>query len=1635
MLTPLRVCLLAMLAVFCLPLHAQSDAGSIQFVPGTLRASEGDASVTLQVERVGGASGVAAIRLGVSGGTATQGQDYPAQAEVLSWDDGEAGIKQVAFALTDDDSSEGRETIFLRLYNPVGAGFGKYRDLKILLDDNDSGAGVLQFVERSTRFAEGTRGTRIAVERVSGSTGEASVRWAPTGGSATARVDFPQQGGLLNWANGETGVKIIELAVTDDYETEGRENIRLGLFNPVNAGLGSRRSHNAVILDDDADYSLDLGAGNCALAPGRHVIEQWTDQVGTTALGAGTPAPATHTLQLPSGCDIAEMEVAIQWDGVSDDLDMRLDQPGGASTVAESGNTGGRGVERIRLLDPASGDYAVEAYGYVSRNTTFRGTVTVDIGPPSACEVSFHDLPVGAGVASVDPTLDWDLPGDVVLSFASATGRDAALERLLQPLGPLSAAERQRAFAYRELHALRVHAEVLTPAWIESLRSTLDGLPLISFWAPPADVPLLNSSVPLIGVDDARAHFATAELGLQGAGVGVAIIDTGVDKTQGDLAGVVHNVRMLQTQAVEAINTETNEGHGTHIAGTIVGDGSASGGQYRGVAPASDVVGIAVDVGAPYLFSLEGIDYVLTQRERFNIRVSNHSYGPGLGSGFRFDPTSASSLAIKQLYDAGVIPVFAAGNLGPANDTIGPDAQHPCVISVANGDRNYELADSSSRGTPDNTTAPGPDITAPGTRITASRALNGATSTPLANTSNPRYATISGTSMAAPHVVGVIALMLEANPALDFEGVYDILQSTARAMPGYQPHEVGAGYVDALGAVAAALQRNKPQDGYDVDVSGGATRVYERSATAGTYLGVLCTGCPAEGGTIVPHAFDFVLPASLNDVEQLRFVVRWQSAVDQLGLDVYGPDNDSALRGSSYTLASGMQEVVLTPQAPANAVATGRYRIEVSETLLNLGAAFTVEVDVVRADAAPTRTLRSTEFQRASQQPAQCADGVDNDGDGLTDLADPGCSSSIDDDETDPPPPSACSNGLDDDGDGWTDMQDAGCSASADNDETDAGTTQCSNGLDDDGDGAIDAADSGCADGRDTSEGGAPPPSCTLPAGEQVLHSFSGMVGTAALYAAPLGGNTVTENVQVALPAGCTATAVTVEIRWDLVAEDLDLEVDAHGRTETAARTQLAAGEAAERVSFAAPEINGDYVIRTQGFVSADTPFEGEVRVTIAAGGTPPNNAARVIVSVLDTGTLPYHDYFHAGSPIYANAAPSAVTPAVLAELGIGPSHQIELTRTGNFAADYAADAAIWANIQPGELYWFKGTNLIAVSYDSAPGRRPILPDPGDTSGEHGVGTAAAVLQANPEAIVLFVEFGASIGDAQAESLGFLHPSVDIVSTSYGFQDPVLGTGLPLPFTGPAAEAVIDQGKMHFSSAANSADPFTPEAGGAGPWWTVAIAGIEEGSSEGRTTVSGYFIDFVSDFTQQLPYCFECESGLDDRVSGTSFATPRSAGVASKVLLEARRSLGHVGGIRNVGGQPVLAAGLGQSITTWQLRRALEVGAYVDRLEDYNPVTAVFDLGAQPPIDAAPWATLGWGNLSALPDKAVVAETLAQLGFGSGSRTKAAEFCDFQTANIRRRKTYWDAPGPGWFFNSYDTPADDPFLYCGSVIP
>ncbi len=409
-----------------------------------------------------------------------------------------------------------------------------------------------------------------------------------------------------------------------------------------------------------------------------------------------------------------------------------------------------------------------------------------------------------------------------------------------------------------------------------------------------------------------------------------------------------------------------------------------------------------------------------------------------------------------------------------------------------------------------------------------------------------------------------------------------------------------------------------------------------------------------------------------------------------------------------------------------------------------------------------------------------------------------------------------------------------------------------------------------------------------------------------------------------------------------------------------------------------------------------------------------PSTPARVVVAVVDSATNPYHEFFHARGQLYGKSRPSSVTPQVLREFGIDKDHIIRLTRTGNFAEDFAKDKTQFDAIEKGEPYWFKGTNLIGISFE--PEGRRLRPDGKDTA--HGVGTTAAVLAANPDAIVVSVD---GFSD-DSEEWAFTHPAVDLVSTSYG---PI--TSIPtLNHLSHSYSGVVKNGKMHFGAAAN--DPTLAAFDEtAGPWWSVGIAGFEEGSTEGRQLVSGSFSDFVGDFTQELPYCRNCEDTVRS-VSGTSFATPRSAGTFSKVLLEARRAAGHSGGIVTQGVKtPLMVAGE-MSLTNWEMRRALEEGAYYPRTSDYKPGGGLFGATSVPVLDAAPWLITGWGMITPDTEHAVVKETLAHLGLGGKpKRTKGSQVCSFMTAQIEARHAYWDrAAALGESFGN----SEDPYIYC-----
>ena len=408
---------------------------------------------------------------------------------------------------------------------------------------------------------------------------------------------------------------------------------------------------------------------------------------------------------------------------------------------------------------------------------------------------------------------------------------------------------------------------------------------------------------------------------------------------------------------------------------------------------------------------------------------------------------------------------------------------------------------------------------------------------------------------------------------------------------------------------------------------------------------------------------------------------------------------------------------------------------------------------------------------------------------------------------------------------------------------------------------------------------------------------------------------------------------------------------------------------------------------------------------------------ARVVVAVPDSATNPYHEFFHAGGSLYKNSKPSSVTPAVLKEFGIRKSNIIELTRTGDFAKDFAKDKAQFDNIKKGQPYWFKGTNLIGISFNADKER--LRPD--GSSSAHGVGTTGAVLAANPDAIVVSVD---NTND-DSEKWAFTHPAVDIVTTSYG-----PATSIPtLNHLSYSYTGVVKNGKLHFGAAAN--DPTVAAFDEtAGPWWSIGIGGFEEGDTEGRQVVSGSFTDFVGDFTQELPYCRNCEEGMDFP-SGTSFASPRSAGTMSKILLEARRAAGHKGGVVTKGVKvPAMVEGK-KALTNWDLRRALEEAAYYPSATEFSPGTGeggTFGVTSVPVNDAAPWLQTGWGVITPDAKHGVIKEALAHLGVASKpERTKGAEICAFMTAQIEVRHGYYDNLAASG--ESFGT-TENPYVYC-----
>jgi serine protease AprX len=290
-----------------------------------------------------------------------------------------------------------------------------------------------------------------------------------------------------------------------------------------------------------------------------------------------------------------------------------------------------------------------------------------------------------------------------------------------------------------------------------------------------------------------------------GEDVAVAILDTGVSEAA-DLRGTVA-LRVDFTPGHDGID---RFGHGTHMAGIIAGDGTASRGTWQGIAPDAKLISVKVagpDGATDVSVVLAALQWVVTNRDRLGIRVLNLAFGTDATSSYLADPLN---YAVERAWRSGILVVVAAGNSGPDAGTISKPGDDPFVVTVGAADvrgtadrRDDVVASFSGRG-PTVDGVPKPDLVAPGISIVSTRAPGS-----WADLDRPEarvddaYFKGTGTSQAAAVVSGVAALMFDADPSLTPDEAKAALVGSSWGLRG-QPG-AGTGLVDAGRAVQAAL--------------------------------------------------------------------------------------------------------------------------------------------------------------------------------------------------------------------------------------------------------------------------------------------------------------------------------------------------------------------------------------------------------------------------------------------------------------------------------------------------------------------------------------------------------------------------------------------------------------------------------------------------------------------------------------------------------------------------------------------------------------------------------------------------------------------------------------------------------------
>ena len=401
----------------------------------------------------------------------------------------------------------------------------------------------------------------------------------------------------------------------------------------------------------------------------------------------------------------------------------------------------------------------------------------------------------------------------------------------------------------KALGLANAYSWTMSPA---KVRNLLNQDPNVKYVSP--DRPLrgaMNYADPAVNADIAH------NLGYDGTGIGVAVIDSGVNQIFDLTQSASKTSRIVYSQNFDPLANTTSDlyGHGTHVSGIIAGNGGSStcgncDVTFRGIAPNANIINLRVldsNGSATDSTVIAAIQQAIALKSLYNIRVINLSLGRGIFESYALDPLCQ---AVEQAWKAGIVVVVAAGNYGRDNSnsnygygTITAPGNDPYVITVGamktmgTATRADDLITTySSKGPTMLDQVIKPDLVAPGNLVVSDLASTNATlfvnnpqnqvtisyyQTNNNQNASSNYFILSGTSMAAPMVSGAAALLLQQNPSLAPDQVKARLMKTAyKVFPSsssysdpsdgityvdyYDIFTVGAGYLD----VWAALNNN-----------------------------------------------------------------------------------------------------------------------------------------------------------------------------------------------------------------------------------------------------------------------------------------------------------------------------------------------------------------------------------------------------------------------------------------------------------------------------------------------------------------------------------------------------------------------------------------------------------------------------------------------------------------------------------------------------------------------------------------------------------------------------------------------------------------------------------------------------------